>query len=181
MSEQNPSPPPAQAEAPVDPPFSHAASPFIRTEAPAAFPFPFPSPPDASPILVSTYTAYRWQINFGLVTLAYLMVMVGAVTIVEANPGADWRYFVAALPVAPAVLLVWMFVRALARLDEVQKRMQMQALGFSMAGTGLGTFAYGFLEGAGLPHLNGTLILPLMTLLWGVGVAVLGIRQRYRF
>jgi hypothetical protein len=179
MSEQTPSPPPAPAEAPIDPLFSHAASPFIRTEAPT--PVAFLSPPDAPPMLVSTYTAYRSQINFGLVTLAYLMVMVGSVTIVEANPAADWRFLAAALPVVPAVLLVWMVVRALARLDEVQKRMQMQALGFSMAGTGLGTFAYGFLEGAGLPHLNGTLILPLMTLLWGLGVVVLGIRQRYRF
>jgi len=177
MSEQNPSPPPP-TEAPVDPLFSHAASPFVRTEAPA--PVAFLSPPAAPPILVSTYTAYRSQIHFGLAILAYLMVLVGSVTILQANPAAEWRYFVAVLPVIPASLVVWLFVRAIARLDEVQKRLHMQAFGFSLGGTALLTFGYGFLEDAGLPHLSWTLITPLMALLWGLALGILAFRQRFR-
>jgi len=59
--------------------------------------------------------------------LAYLMVLVGSVTVVRANPDADWRYYVALLPLAPAGFVIWLFVRALAGFDELQKRIQMQA------------------------------------------------------
>jgi len=87
---------------------------------------------------------------------------------------------VAILPVIPAGLVIWLTVRALGRMDEVQKRTQMQALGFSMAATGLLTFGYGFLEGVGLPHLNSTFVLPLMAILWGLGVGVLALKYRLR-
>jgi hypothetical protein len=102
------------------------------------------------------------------------------VTVVQANPAASWRVAVAVLPVIPAGLVIWLIVRALSRLDEVQKRTQMQALGFSLAATGLFTFGYGFLEGPGIPHLNPVFVLPLMTLFWGVGVGVLALQHRFR-
>jgi len=176
MTEENPSPNPA--EAPVDPLFTHPASPFLRTEAPA--PVAFPSPPNAAPTpaIYSTWVIYRTQIEFGLAILAYLMVLVGSVNVLKANPDADWRYYVAVLPVAPAGFVIWLFVRALSRLDELQRRIQMEAFGFALGTTALVTFGYGFLEGVGLPHLNWTYVLPLMAVLWGVGTAIF--RWRYR-
>lgn len=173
MSEQNPPPPPS--DSPVDPLFTHPASPFVRTEAPA--PVAFASPPGQQAIH-STWVLYRPQIEFGLAILAYMMVLVGSVTVVQANPQADWRYYVAALPALPAGLVIWMFVRVLARLDEVKKRIQMQSFGFAFAATALLTFAYGFLESAGLPHLSLTIVLPLMAVLWAVGTAVFSWRHR---
>jgi hypothetical protein len=176
MTEENPSPDPA--EAPVDPLFTHPASPFLRTEVPA--PVAFPSPPHAAPTpaIYSTWVIYRTQIEFGLALLAYLMVLVGSVTVVKANPDADWRYYVVVLPVAPAAFVIWLFVRALTRLDELQRRIQMQAFGFSLGTTALLTFGYGFLEGAGMPHLNWTYVLPLMAVLWGIGTAIFTWRYR---
>ena len=174
-------PPTTRLESPVDPLYSRAASPFVRTQAPA--PVAFPSPPLAgeSGILpIASFVTYKSQILFGLAVLAYLMVLVGSVTAVRANPDAPWRYEVAFLPVFPAGVVVWLTVRALARLDEVAKRTQMQALGFSMIATALLTFGYGFLEGGGLPHLNFTFVLPLMALMWGLGLAVLNLRIRFR-
>src|SRR6202007_630577 len=53
-------------------------------------------------------------------------------------------------------------VRALSRLDEVHKRVQVQALGFSLAATALLTFGYGFLESIGWPVMNGTLLITLI-------------------
>jgi hypothetical protein len=175
MTDQDPAPNPT--EAPVDPLFTHPASPFIRTEAPA--PVNFQSPPGGpTPAIYSTWITYRTQIEFGLAMLAYLMVLVGSVTVVRANPDADWRYYVAVLPVAPAGFVIWLFVRALARLDEFQKRIQMQAFGFSLGATALITFGYGFLEGAGMPHLSWTYVLPLMAVLWGGGTAIFTWRYR---
>jgi hypothetical protein len=175
VSEQETAFPSPPAESPVDPLYSHAASPFIRTEAPT----PVAAAPDHAITPMSTWVTYKTQIQFGFGILAYLMVLVGSVTVVQANREAAWRYFIVVLPVIPAALVIWLTVRALARLDEVQKRTQMQALGFSLAATGLLTFGYGFLEGAGLPHMNPTFVLPLMALLWGLGL--LGLNLRYRF
>ena len=173
MSEESQASPPA--DAPIDPVFSHAASPFIRTETPN--PVAFDSPPA---LMASTWITYKTQIQFGFAILAYLMVLVGSVTVVQANPAAPWKYYVVVLPVIPAALVIWLTVRALGRLDEVQKRTQMQALGFSMVATGLFTFGYGFLEGVGLPHLNSTFVLPLMAVMWGLGLLALSLRHRFR-
>jgi hypothetical protein len=176
MSEQSPASAP---DAPIDPLFTHAASPFIRTEAPA--PVAFASPPAGPGFTpMSTWITYKTQIQFFFAVLAFLMVLVGAVTVVEANSELSWKYYVALAPALPAGLVIWLFVRALSRLDDLQKRMQVQAMGFSMAATAIMTFGYGFFEGAGWPQLNGTLILPLMALLWGIAMVVLSVRLRFR-
>src|SRR3981081_843902 len=136
MTDETPSQ--APSEAPIDPLFTHPASPFIRTEAPQ--PVAFASPPAPPAPIYSTWVLYRTQIEFGLALLAYLMVLVGSVTVLRANPEADWRYYVAVLPALPAALVIWIFVRALSRLDELQRRIQMQAFGFSLGTTALVTF-----------------------------------------
>lgn len=167
--------PPTQA--PVEPLYTHPASPFMRTE--TSLPpqvGQLPSPPQTP--VQSTWITYRSQIEIGLALLAYMMFLVGSVTILRANPEADWRYVVAIVPVAPAALVLFLFVRRLARLDELQKRIQTEAFGLSLGATALITFAYGFLEGVGMPHLNWTYILPLMAAFWGVGTAVFTFRYR---
>lgn len=177
VSEQNPAAP--SADAPIDPLFSHAASPFVRTEPPV--PVAFPSPPDGPAVAITplaTWTTYKTPIYVAGAILAYLMVLVGSVTVVQANPEADWRYEIAVLPVVPAGLVVWLTVRQLARADEVQKRLQMQALGFSVVATGLITFGYGFLEAAGLPDVNISVVLPLMAVLWGGALTFLNLKTR---
>jgi hypothetical protein len=172
MSEQQPKPDPA--EAPLEPLYTHPASPFLRTESNAPAHVEMPQLPSVA----STWVTYRTQIEFGLAMLAYLMILVGSVTVLQANPTAPWRYVVAVLPVFPAALVLSIFVRALTHLDEMQKRIQMQAFGFSLGATALLTFGYGFLEGVGLPHLSWTFVLPLMAILWGVGTAIFTLRYR---
>ena len=176
MTEHTPSPNPA--EAPIDPLSTHPASPFLRTEAPA--PVAFASPPNPAQLAPasSTWVLYRTQIEFGLAMLAYLMVLVGSIIVVQGNPAASWRYVVVLVPLAPAGFVIWLFLRALARLDEMQKRIHMQAFGFSLGSTALITFGYGFLEGVGLPHLSWTYILPLMSVLWALGAAIFTWRYR---
>jgi len=138
----------------------------------AGVPGPPPSP------VQSTWITYRSQIEIGLALLAYMMFLVGSVTVLRGNPDASWRYVVAVIPVLPAALVVYLFIRRLTRLDELQRRIQIEAFGFALGATALLTFAYGFLEGAGMPHLNWTYILPLITALWAVGTAIISFRYR---
>lgn len=175
MSDAPPEQDPAQA--PAEPLYTHPASPFMRTESslpPQVVGLPGPPP---TPVQ-STWITYRAQIEIGLSLLAYMMFVVGSVTVLQANPEASWRYIVAVGPVAPAALVLFLFVRRLARLNELQKRIQTEAFGFSLGATALITFAYGFLEGVGMPHLNWTYILPLMAILWAVGTAIFTFRYR---
>lgn len=175
MSDAPPDQDPAQA--PVEPLYTQPASPFTRTE--SSLPLQvggMPSPPPAP--AQSTWIIYRTQIEIGLALLAYMMFLIGSVTVLRANPDASWRYIVALVPVAPAALVLFLFVRRLGQLDELQKRIQTEAGGFALGGTALLTFTYGFLEGAGLPHLNWTFIFPLIAVLWGVGTAIFTFRYR---
>lgn len=110
--------------------------------------------------------------------LAYLMVLVGAITVIQANPGASWRYYVAALPGLPGLVGLVIFVRALMRLDDLHVRIQLYALGLAVGATALVTFAYGFFEGAGMPHLSPAYVLPVMAIFWGIGTAFFTWRYR---
>jgi hypothetical protein len=176
MTEQTPSQNPP--DSPVDPLFTHPASPFLRTEAPTPVAFGASSNPAPVAPIYSTWVVYRTQIEFGLTALAYLMVLEGTATVLQANPDADWRYYVALLPLLPAGLVIWLFVRSLGRLDEVQRLIQVQAFGFALGATALLTFGYGFLESAGLPHLTWLYVLPVMVVFWALGTAAFRWRRR---
>lgn len=101
--------------------------------------------------------------------LAYVAVLVPTVYIVDANQDAAWRYPVTLLPMIPLAFVLVAWLRFFRRMDELQQRMQMEALAFAFGGTALITFSYGFLQSAGFPDLNWFFVWPLMTVLWIVG------------
>ena len=113
-----------------------------------------------------------YLIEFGGAMAAYAVVLVAAITVINAHPQAAWRSLVALAPVIPAIFAVFAFVRFLRRMDELQRRIQLEALGLSFAVSGILTFAYGFLELTGFPQLNLIWIFPGMIMLWGLGLVV---------
>jgi hypothetical protein len=127
-----------------------------------------------------TWVTYRSQINFGLAMLAYLMVLVGSITVLQANPSASWRIYVALFPAVPAAVGLVIFVRGLMRLDDTQIRIQLYAFGLAVGSVALITFGYGFFEGAGMPHLPPVYVLPIMAIFWGIGTALFTWRSRRR-
>jgi hypothetical protein len=108
----------------------------------------------------------------------YAIVIVVSVALLKAQPHAAWRVPVALAPVVPAALGVAAFVRLLGRMDDLQRRIQLEALGLAFGATSILTFAYGFLEGVGFPHLSWIWIFPFMVALWGLGLAVASWRYR---
>ena len=68
---------------------------------------------------------------------------------------------------------------AIRRLDEMQLRIQLDAMAFSFAGTGILATAYGFLVNAGLPDIDwGGFLWPAMVGLWVIGLIIAN--RRYR-
>lgn len=88
------------------------------------------------------------------------------------------RTVVTLLPMLPGLVLCAVIVRSLRRLDEMQRRLQLEALALAFAGTAIVTFSYGFLENVGFPRISMFAVWPLMAALWLVGTAI-G-RWRYR-
>lgn len=116
--------------------------------------------------------------EFGGAMLAYGVVLIVSIQLLRMNPQAAWRVAVALAPVVPAGLAMLAFLRYLARVDELQRRIQLEAIGMSFAVVGLLTFAYGFLEGIGFPHIGLIWMLPAMVALWGIGAALASWRYR---
>ncbi|MBE3558991.1 MAG: hypothetical protein IMW89_07160 [Ktedonobacteraceae bacterium] len=110
---------------------------------------------------------------------AYVIVLIVSITLINVSPAsAWWRIPLALAPVVPAIFAMMAYIRFLQRMDELQRRIQLEALAFGFGGAGVLTFSYGFLENVGFPHLSWLFVFPLMIALWGIGVAIASWRYR---
>ena len=120
----------------------------------------------------------RYAIEFSAAMIVYVIVLVGSIKLLGVYGETGWRYPLALSPVVPAALALFAFVRFFRRVDEMEQRMHLEGFAFAFGASALVTFAYGFLEGAGFPHLNWTFVWPVMAISWGVGNVLA--RNRYR-
>lgn len=88
------------------------------------------------------------------------------------------RILIALIPMIPACFVPVVVVRQLRRVDELQRQVQLEALGFAFAGTGVLTFAYGWLQLVGFPQVSWFFVWVLMGTLWGIGSAWASWRYR---
>ena len=110
--------------------------------------------------------------------LLYIVVLVLSIVLLRNLGESPLRFPAAILPLFPIVLGLIAFLRFFGELDELQKRIQLDALAFSFVTTGLLTFSYGLLENAGLPQIPFTAVFPLMIALWGLGSVIASWRYR---
>ena len=112
----------------------------------------------------------RFRYGFIVATIAYVGLVHLSDFLLDANPGANWRFAVALLPVVPVAICVAALVPYFNRLlDELQQRIQLEAMAFALLGSLVITFAYGFLELAGLPEMGWRWAWVLMLALWVLG------------
>jgi len=111
--------------------------------------------------------------------LVYGVALFGSIELLtHVEIARPWRDLVALSPMLPAAATAWVILRELRRMDELQRRIQLEALGFSFAGTAILTFSYGFLEGLGYPRLSMFTVWPVLAVLWVVGLVLA--RRRYQ-
>ncbi len=113
----------------------------------------------------------RYAREFIIAMLAYAVVIIASQLALNNLGDSPWRFLLALLPVIPVLFLVSGFVRYLSEIDELQQRIQLQAIGFAAGTTGLLTFAYGFLELVGFPRFSLFFVFPMMVMLWGIGLS----------
>jgi len=110
--------------------------------------------------------------------IAYLIVLVVSVKLLGSFGDTGWRYPLALSPMIPATAALIAFLRFFRGVDELEQRIHLEGFAFGFGASALATFAYGFLEGVGFPHLNWTFVWPVMGTFWTIGNLLA--RNRYR-
>jgi len=108
----------------------------------------------------------------------YILLALGAAAIIVAasfgekafERGSAPRIALAVLESLVTVAFIVGPILSIRRLDELQQRIHLIALAIAFAGTGIVVTTFGWLEAAGLPHVDwGLATWPLMTALWAIG------------
>jgi hypothetical protein len=115
--------------------------------------------------------------EFGVAMAWYVIVVLASISVVG-EFGQPIKTVVTLAPLVPATFALIAYLRFLSLMDELGRRIQLEALAFGFGGAGMLTFAYGFLENAGFPQLSYIWVFPLMIALWGVGTAIASYRYR---
>lgn len=115
-----------------------------------------------------------------VLALVMALVIVGAALGMKPFPrGSTERIALALVQGAATAVVIVVPWRGLRQLDEMLQRIQLEALSIAFVGTAVICSAYGFLENAGLPHVDwGGFIWPVMALLWAIGTVIAC--RRYR-
>lgn len=100
---------------------------------------------------------------------AYTVLVIISVTLLKSTDSGAGRYALAVLPVMPLPFAVLAFVRSMRRMDELQRRIQLEAISFGFGTTLLITLTIGFLE---IPRLSWIWVTPLMIPLWSLGLFI---------
>ncbi len=115
----------------------------------------------------------RYLLELGSSIVIYMIAIFASGHLLGTIDGASpIRPIVALIPMVPAVGICWVVIRQLRRLDELQRKIQFEALSWAFGLTAVATFSYGFLETVGYPKLSYFFIWPLMAVLWITGIVV---------
>jgi hypothetical protein len=121
----------------------------------------------------------QYTLELSAALAIYAALLVGSIELLQhVALASPWRDAVALSPMVAAVAVPWIVLREMRRMDELQVRIQFEALGFAFAGTAILTFSYGFLEGLGYPKLSMFTVWPILAVLWVVGLVLA--RRRYQ-
>jgi len=114
----------------------------------------------------------RYLKEIGGSMAAYTAMVAVSVWLVKGHVHSPLRYLFAALPVIPSGFALWAAIRFFRGLDELQRRIQFEAIAFSFLGTCLISLNWGILQRAGLPHADVVWITLLMFVLYCIGIPI---------
>jgi len=107
----------------------------------------------------------------------YTVLVPVSIRLLKGHEHTPLGYAIAFLPIIPSALAVWAFMRMFRGLDELQRRIQLEAVAFSFLATCLITLTWAFQQNAGLPRFDVSWVAPLLILLWGLGLGIA--KRRY--
>lgn len=118
----------------------------------------------------------RSLVEFTVTLLAYIACVVISSAYMSSIPDGAGKIALALLPVIPMIAMAIAIIRRLNAMDEMGRKIQLDALAVAFVCTALTTFSYGFLETAGFPRLSAFMVWPLMGGVWCVAT-IIGARR----
>ena len=76
------------------------------------------------------------------------------------------------IPLVPAALTIWAFLKMVRNTDELQRRILYKALSVGFVVTFIATLTYSVLEDLGLPHVSAVWWWAVLVLSWIAGLAI---------
>jgi hypothetical protein len=110
--------------------------------------------------------------NLFLGMVAFILVLSIVVLLQSRLPWGPLHNLIILLPIFPVIYIGLTIGRAVGDMDELQRRIQLEAIAFSLANTVLITFALGLLQVASLEFINLMWVLPIASLFWAVGLFI---------
>jgi hypothetical protein len=114
----------------------------------------------------------RYLKEIGGSMAAYTAMVAVSVWLMKSYGGSPLRYLFAVLPLIPSAFAIWAAIRFFRGLDELQRRIQFEAMAFSFLGTCLISLNWGILERAGLPHPDVVWVTLLLFALYCIGIGI---------
>ena len=121
----------------------------------------------------------RYVVELGAALALYAALLVVSVLLLRTGAGAGSLALPdAILPMLAGPLLASAILRQIGRADELQRRMQLEAIGLSFLATALLSITYGFLENAGFPRVSMFAVWPVMAAGWVLALVAVSLRYR---
>ena len=120
----------------------------------------------------------RYMLEFGASMLAYSVVLVVSLTFLRENPDSPWRIPVTVAPVIPIAFVMLAVIRFVRRMDELHRRIHLEAVIISFIAAMIFCITYGFLENVGFPPFNSMFVGFGMVIFHAI--AVLFVQWKYR-
>ncbi len=114
----------------------------------------------------------RYLKEIGSSMAAFTAMVAVSIWLLKGHEHSPLRYLVALLPVIPSAFAIRSAIRFFRGLDELQRRIQFEAIAFSFLGTCLISLNWGVLQRAGLPHADVIWVALLMLALYSVGILI---------
>ncbi len=103
--------------------------------------------------------------------IAYATVIIVSIALLKSHEFSRvWQILISLSPAVPVVFVIVAIMRLMIYSDELQQRIQLLAVAFSAALTGLITFSYGLLENIGFPKFSTFYVLPMLIFIWGTSL-----------
>jgi hypothetical protein len=120
----------------------------------------------------------KYQLEMGASMAAYVVVLLGSLTLAKTIEHGALRTALLLSPVIPIGLAIWAIARQFRRMDEFVRLRSLEGLAIAAAVTAGLSLTYGFLEGAGYPRLSMFWVWPVMGFVWGMFQCVRNLASR---
>lgn len=129
-------------------------------------------------IPMSSKAHQRYTRTMVLASAAYIGTLFPAITFIDRVPAGPWRYLVALLPAVPCFWMLWAVIRLMREVDEMWRRIYLEAATFSLGLTIAASITWFFLVRlADAPRMDLIWVASFAFAMWGLGAYLA--RRRY--